>query len=50
MFFHLIDIAFVNGFILFQENQANFPDDEDLQRPQGYSVELHILENPLGPV
>ena len=50
LFFHLIDIAFVNGFILFQENQANFPDDEDLQRPQGYSVELHILENPLGPV
>ena len=34
-FFHLIDIAIVNGFILFQEHQANLPDDETLQRPQG---------------
>ena len=35
MFFHLIDIAIVNGFILFQEHQANFPDDENLRRPRG---------------
>jgi hypothetical protein len=35
LFFHLIDIAIVNGFIPFQEHQSNFPDSEDLRRPPG---------------
>jgi hypothetical protein len=35
LFFHLIDIAIVNGFIPFHEHQANFPDSKDLRRPPG---------------
>ena len=37
-FFHLFDIAEVNGFMLFREHQANYPDDEALQRPKDYSL------------
>ena len=36
MFFNVFDI--VNGFLLFREDQANYPDDEALQRPKGYTV------------
>ena len=52
LFFHLIDIAIVNGFIPFQEHQANFPDSKDLRRPPGtwsvilgggYRVNLWVL-------
>ena len=38
LFFHLIDIAIVNGFILFRQHQAAFPDDEALKRPSNYSI------------
>ena len=47
--FHVFDIAIVNGFMLFiREHQANYPDDEALQRPKVYSVadfrdELEII-------
>ena len=37
MVFHLIDMAVVNGFILFKEHQTQFPDDEALKRPPHYS-------------
>ena len=35
LFFHLIDIAVVNSYILFLEHQAKNPDD--LKRPKGYN-------------
>lgn len=38
LFFHLIDIAAINGYILFREHQAQFPDDKELQRPRKYSL------------
>ena len=38
MVFHLIDMAVVNGFILFKEHQTQFPDDEALKRPSHYSL------------
>ena len=38
LFFHMIDIAVVNGFILFQLHRANNPDQEELKRPRQYST------------
>ena len=38
MFFHLIDMAIVNGFILFREYRGRFPDDEEVQRPRNYTL------------
>lgn len=38
LFFHLIDVAIVNSFILFREHRAKFPDTEALQRPPDYSI------------
>ena len=35
LFYHLIDIAVVNSYILFLDHQARFPDE--LERPAGYS-------------
>ena len=38
LFFHLIDIAVVNGFILFQQHRSCNPDDPALQRRSTYSI------------
>ncbi|XP_020603908.1 piggyBac transposable element-derived protein 4-like [Orbicella faveolata] len=39
IFFHLIDLAVVNSFILFLEQQRRFPDYEQLQRPPKYNLQ-----------
>jgi hypothetical protein len=38
LFFHLIDIAVVNGFLLFQQHRASNPDNPDLLRRSTYSM------------
>ena len=38
LFYHLTDMAEVSGIILFKEHQAQFPDDDALQRPSNYSL------------
>ena len=43
LFFNLIDIAVINGYILFREHQARFPDDKELQRRGRYSLD-HFRE------
>ena len=37
LFFHLIDMAIANGFILFREYRERSPDDEALQRSRNYT-------------
>ena len=38
MVYHLFDMAVINGFILFKEHRAQFPDNEALKRPSQYSL------------
>ena len=38
LFFHLIDVAVVNSYILFREHQAQFPDVKELERTADYSL------------
>lgn len=38
LFFHLVERAVVNSFLLFKEHQAEHPDDEALRRPAHYSL------------
>lgn len=38
LFFHMIDIAVVNSFILFQIHRKANPDNPELKRPQSFSI------------
>ena len=38
LFFHLVDIAVVNSFLIFQKYRAEHADVEELQRRSGYSI------------
>ena len=38
LFFHLVDIAVVNGFLPFQKHRQANPEDEALRRPSNYSM------------
>ena len=38
LFFHLIDVAVVNSFILFKVHQTQFRDKEALRRPSSYDL------------
>ena len=38
LFFHLIDIAVVDSFLLFKEHQAKFSDNVDLHTPSHFSL------------
>ena len=38
LFFHVVDIAVVNGFLLFQKHRQQHPDEEALQRSSSYSI------------
>jgi len=44
LFFHTIDIAIVNSYILFQLHRAEHPDNEALKRPQKFSTAEHREE------
>ena len=39
LFFQMIDITLVNGYILFQYHRKNNPDNELLKRPQRYCLQ-----------
>ena len=43
LFFHVIDMAVVNYFILFREHQRAYPGNEELKRPADYSL-AHFRE------
>jgi hypothetical protein len=38
LFFHLVDMAVVNGFLLFQQHRASDPDNPDLYRRSTYNI------------
>ena len=44
LFFHLNDLAIVNGYILFQEHCTNFPDEPALKQPATYYL-VNIRED-----
>ena len=39
LFFHMIDIALVNGYICFQSHRKNNSDNESLKRPRRYCLQ-----------
>ena len=38
LFFHMIDIAIVNSYILFQLQRAEHPDNKELKGPQKFAI------------
>ena len=44
LFFHLIDMAVVNSFILLKEQQRKFPENQALRRSPGYSLAFYREE------